>query len=230
MNISLIIPAHNEEKEIKHCLNSVFKNNDGLFSEIIVVDNASTDRTAEIAGEFKGVKLVKEERKGTGFARQKGFESARGDILAFVDADTRMPAGWFGKAEKAFREDKKLACLSGPYLYYDLPLAEQLLIEFLTWFVLLPGYFLFGTGIISGNFVIRRGVLEKMGGFDTTIKFYGDDTDIAQRARQFGKVKFSMKLRIPSSGRRFRDQGLIKTLYLYVANFLSVTFFKRPVS
>ena len=84
--------------------------------------------------------------------------------------------------------------------------------------------------VVGGNFAIRKSVLEKMKGFDTTIEFYGEDTNIARRAHAFGKVKFSLKFPMGTSGRRFGGQGLAKTSLLYMANYVSEAFFHKPTT
>ncbi|GIW67100.1 MAG: hypothetical protein KatS3mg095_0998 [Candidatus Parcubacteria bacterium] len=86
MKISVIIPAYNEEKGIENTLKRIPKE---VF-EIIVVDNNSTDKTAEIAKKL-GAKVVKEARQGYGYALQKGFKTAQGDIIVTLDADGQYP-------------------------------------------------------------------------------------------------------------------------------------------
>ncbi|XBS71452.1 glycosyltransferase family 2 protein [Acerihabitans sp. KWT182] len=125
MKLSLIIPAYNEELYLATCLRHAILDlkahlQPGEF-EVIVVNNASTDRTPAVAAEFDNVRLVYEPIKGLTRARQKGLESASGDILAYIDADTRMPAGWVGKVLAAYENDGSLVCVSGPYRYFDLP-------------------------------------------------------------------------------------------------------------
>lgn len=228
--ISLVIPAYNEEKYIGDCLAHALRQLGGAFFEIIVIDNASTDKTAEIAKKFAGVRVAREEHKGLTRARQRGFREAHGDILAFVDADTRMPADWCAAIIHEFSADEKLACLSGPYRYYDISRWQRLL-NWLYWHILaLPVYWLVGYMTVGGNFAIRRDVLEKMNGFDTSIEFYGEDTNIARRAHVFGTVKFSLRFFMPTSGRRLSGQGLARTGALYVFNFISEAFFKKPVT
>lgn len=75
MKLSIVIPAHNEEGYISNCLDSLNRYivGDPKLLEIIVVDNASTDKTAEIANKFSGVRVVSEPRKGANYARQKGL-------------------------------------------------------------------------------------------------------------------------------------------------------------
>ena len=90
VNISLIIPAHNEEKYLPGCLQNIAPHV-GRLLEVIVVDNASADDTAEVARQFQFARVVHEPRKGLLWARQRGFLESRGDHLAYIDADCRMP-------------------------------------------------------------------------------------------------------------------------------------------
>lgn len=228
--LSLVIPAYNEEKYIGVCLELATKSSHGEFLEIIVIDNASTDHTREVAEKFPGVRVVREEHKGLTRARQRGFIEARGDIIAYVDADTRMSAGWYDTVLKEFENDSRLACLSGPYIYYDIPKWQQFLVKIYWYFLAMPIYFIVRYMVVGGNFAIRRSVLEKMKGFDTTIEFYGEDTNIARRAHQFGKVKFKPSFAMYTSGRRLAGQGMWKTSMLYVANYLSEVFTHKPVT
>ena len=94
MDVSLVIPAYNEEGFIGPCLDSVLKNAPGKFKEIIVVDNASTDGTAKEASSRAGVRVVHEPLKGLTHARQKGLEASSSEYIAFIDADERIPPDW----------------------------------------------------------------------------------------------------------------------------------------
>ncbi len=228
--ISLIICAYNEEKYIGSCLEHVQKNAHDNFFEIIVVDNASTDTTKEIASRFHNVRVVEEIQKGLTRARQRGFLEAKGDVLAYIDADTQMPTGWYERVSYEFKENPKLAALSGPALYYDIPAWQRFLVLVYWYLFGMPVYFVVGFMIMGSNFAIRKDVLQKMNGFDTKIEFYGEDTNVARRASKFGKVKFTPKLKMYFSGRRLHNQGLLNTGYEYVKNFLSEAFLKKPVT
>ena len=93
------------------------------------------------------------------------------------------------------------------------------------WFVAArPIYKLTGHMMVGGNFAIRRDVLEKMGGFDSTIEFYGEDVDIGKRASKHGKVLFSPRFVMPTSGRRMKKQGFAKIAAIYFTNYLSIVF------
>jgi len=85
--ISVIIPCYNEEKTIEKVIKSIPKE---VF-EIIVVDNNSTDKTAEIAKKL-GARVLKESRQGYGFALKRGFRKAQGDIIVTLDGDGQYPA------------------------------------------------------------------------------------------------------------------------------------------
>jgi 1,2-diacylglycerol 3-alpha-glucosyltransferase len=233
ITISLIIPAYNEEKYIGKCLEYAIKNSHGTLLEIIVIDNASTDRTKQIAESYPGIRVVTEEKKGLTRARQRGYLEAKGDILAYIDADTQMPKGWVETISREFSNNKNketVVCVSGPCLYYDLSKFESILVK-VYWYVIgLPAYLVVGYMVHGANFAIRRDILDKMNGFDTSIEFYGEDTDIARRASLFGKVKFKIGVSMYASARRFKDQGLYKTTFLYVANFISEVFVRKPLT
>ena len=87
MKYSVVIPCFNEEKGIVNVVNSLPKND----SEIIVVDNNSSDQTAEIARQA-GAKIVPETQKGYGYALKKGFASAIGEYIITLDGDGQYPA------------------------------------------------------------------------------------------------------------------------------------------
>lgn len=100
--VSVVIPAYNEEKLLARCLTSL-QNQTVVPHEIIVVDNNSTDATAEIA-ETHGVIVVKETRQGIAWARDTGFNRATGDVIARLDADCVAPPEWIEKITSYYQE------------------------------------------------------------------------------------------------------------------------------
>jgi glycosyltransferase involved in cell wall biosynthesis len=228
--ISLIIPSHNEEKYIGACIEYAIKNSNGRLLEIIVVDNASADKTSEVAKSYSGVTVIREDRKGVMWARERGRLEAKGDILAFIDADNHMPEGWIDMIVKEFAKNEHLACISGPYTYYDLSPSKNFLVK-VWWYVFsLPIYLIIRYMLVGGNFAIKREVVEKMNGFDTSIDFYGDDTSIARNAHRFGKVLFKMNFSMNASGRRVSNEGIFKTGLVYAGNFFSQIFVGKSVT
>ena len=229
LKISLIIPAYNEEKYIGACLEHVIKNSNGKFYEIIVVDNASTDKTAEIAKKYPNVRVVQENNKGLTKARQRGFIESRGNLLANIDADTRMPKGWVEQIIKEFKKDENLVCLSGPYTYYDVSKWKSFLVK-IYWILAIPIYWIVGYMATGGNHVIKKETLEKMNGFDTTIELFGEDTNTARRASKYGKVKFKLDFLMPTSGRRMNNGGVLKTVHDYMSQFFSEAIRHKPTN
>lgn len=229
MKISIIIPAYNEEHYIGSCIQSIQEQHSEDILEIIVVDNGSTDETMATARKYRDVIVLQETKKGPAHARQRGFLQAKGDYVAYIDADTRVPAGWIDTIEKEFAKNPALVCLSGPFRYYDLPPMQKFFAELLWDITAAPTYWLTGFMALFANCVIKREALARIGGIDTTVAFYGDDTNLAWRLSKVGKIKFLMSFYILGSGRRLIHEGLIKTFYHYGVSYLSMAFFhKQP--
>ncbi len=235
--ISIIIPAYNEEAYLGRCLESVLIEA-GQYPEqvaIIVVNNASSDRTKEVALAYPTVKVVDENRKGLLFARQAGYLNAKGELQANIDADTIMPALWLATVFREFALNPKLVALSGPYVYYDLSPATRLMVKLwygLGYLLHLVNHHLLGIGAMvqGGNFIVRRSALEQIGGYNLKITFYGEDTDLARRIGKVGRVKFTFRLPMPTSGRRLRGEGLLKMGWLYGLNHLLTLYRHAPAS
>ena len=235
MKISFVIPAYNEEKYLPLCLQAIFlqQKTASCDVEVIVVNNASTDATHAIAASFPSVIVIDESRKGITFARQAGLAAATGDLIANVDADSILTPGWLEAVAKNFSRNEKLVALSGPFLYYDLPVFSNLQIHFyylLGYITYLINRFVLRVGSLlqGGNFVVRRSALQQIGGFNTAIAFYGEDTEIAKRLSQVGPVVFTFSLPMYSSARRIKHEGLLTMAVKYPMNFFWTTFFKRP--
>src|ERR1035437_9351910 len=117
MKISVIIPAYNEEKYLSKTLEAILTQDYTDF-EVIVVDNASTDRTSDIAKSFSKVKVLFEGNKGTMWACERGRKQAIGEIIVRMDADCLPEKDWLSKGAAFFKDDKTVG-VSGPYDYYD---------------------------------------------------------------------------------------------------------------
>jgi len=96
--ISVIVPVYNDPNGLQDTLQSL-TNQDYTDYEVIVVDNGSTDNTREIAKKFP-VKLLVEERRSSYAARNKGVENAKGDVIAFIDADMTVDRNWLSRIAK----------------------------------------------------------------------------------------------------------------------------------
>lgn len=235
MLLSFVVPAYNEEAYLGACLESILEQTRGLehLTEIIVVNNASTDATREVALRYPGVRLVDEPRKGLPYARQAGFLASSGALLANVDSDSRLTPGWVETVLHAFHEDAALAALSGPLVYYDLAPHQRRMVHvfyLMAWLTYVTNRYVLRVGsmVQGGNFVVSRAALEQLGGYDVSITFYGEDTDIARRLHEVGRVLFTFDLKMFSSARRLKHEGIGTMALRYTMNYFWTTFFKRP--
>ena len=224
--ISFIIPCYNEEQFIRDCIRSIKNDTETMPNiEIIVIDNNCTDSTADIARE-EGVIVVTEDQKGVVFARQRGYLESKYDLIANIDADSRIPLGWTEAALKTMNDDSVVA-VTGPLIYDDASLKLRLFVR-LYYYLAYISCLMIGVFLQGGNCMIRKSALDSLNGYDTTVAFYGEDTMTAKRLQQFGKIKFNMKLNLLSSSRRLSKQGVAKTTWLYFVNYLYVTFKDKP--
>jgi cellulose synthase/poly-beta-1,6-N-acetylglucosamine synthase-like glycosyltransferase len=236
MRLAFVIPAYNEEALIGKCLESVVAEvqRSGRDAGIFVVNNASTDRTGDIVRSFPSVTVVDEPKKGLVNARDAGFAATVGyDLIANIDSDTIVPRGWVDTIYREFEADPKLVCLSGPYVYYDMSGWNRFLVEAfygLTYLIYLINRFVLRVGSVvqGGNFVFKRAAWEQVGGYDRSIEFFGEDTDVAVRLSKVGGVKWTFRFKMLTSGRRLEKEGVFRTAGTYTLNFFWVTFRGKP--
>lgn len=124
LTLSIVIPVYNEESYLANCLNSIAAQEEKP-DEVIVVDNNSTDRTAEIAASYYFVRVVNEPRQGVLHARNTGFNLSKSDIIGRIDADTVLPISWVKDVKKAFLEQPHMA-FTGSGMFYDMPFRRAL--------------------------------------------------------------------------------------------------------
>ncbi len=213
MFISVVIPAYNEEAYLGECLAALVSNEHGgpqrypaAGYEVIVADNNSTDRTAEIARAC-GARVVTILEKGVARARQGGAWAATGDatkpdlVLASTDADTIVNPDWLAVIAARFQADDRLVGLMGPVYLRGGPAyarAYQAVIMN-TWFQL---FHALGRPCFPGqNFAVRRADFQAIGGYDTRMRT-GEDMDLSLRLRHRGRIAWEPRLVVHTSPRR----------------------------
>ena len=118
-SISIIIPCFNEERYLGRCLDSIAAQQLSP-AEVLVIDNNSTDATAEIARRYPFVTLLREPVQGRVHARNAGFRAARGSILARIDADAVLPGDWTANVAAYFaRPGARTTAWTGGALFYN---------------------------------------------------------------------------------------------------------------
>lgn len=222
--ITVVIPAYNEEALIGESLRSLVNQTYKNF-ELIVVDNNSTDRTADVARSF-GAIVITQTQQGVTRARQSGFTAARGAVIATTDADTVVPMGWLARIAHEFKKDPEVVAFGGLYTLYSGPMTARLAVAYLS----LPAWrmdkFLCrGWSIPGTNLSIRADAFRQIGGFNTDLKLR-EDVDISHRLKHVGKVVLDPTLLVSTSGRRFKN-GFLRSVMTYGPNTMARMLLKK---
>jgi glycosyltransferase involved in cell wall biosynthesis len=220
MFISVVVPALNEEKYIGQCLASLHAQSypRDLY-EIIVADNASTDRTSEIARRL-GAKVVYERRRGVSWARHRGVEEARGEIIAGTDADTIAPPTWLEEIATAFRADKQLGAVTGPILVHDGNTLDRVGAMLVSNPATRLSYLVRRGVVMGNNFAVRACDYWRVGGFDTSL-FSAEDIDLGARLSEVTRTMFNPNMVMYVSARRTRE-GYVKLFLRTSADYVRV--------
>jgi glycosyltransferase involved in cell wall biosynthesis len=200
MLISVVIPTYNEEKYIGRTLDTIKAlKHPGMDVEVLVIDSESKDKTQEIARRHK-VKVISSPLRGIGHARQRGLQAAHGDIVAFTDADTAVPADWLVELVKTLKKDG----VSGVYGYYYVPdgwWVYRIWINGILKVLIHLMSFLGGNLAAGQNMAFWRTKALAVGGFDETLTIF-EDMQIMQDLKKVGKVVYLPRVLVTSSGRR----------------------------
>ena len=226
MFISVVIPAHNEERYLGECLGTLQRQRypESRF-EVIAVDNASTDATPMIARQF-GAVVVREPIVNIGQARQRGARAARGEIIASTDADTVVPPDWLERIALHFERDDELGALFGPFRYRDGTAFEKVFLWYLNIGPMMALHAL-GMSCFSGtNYAVRRETFWKVGGCNVSLPA-GEDVDLSLRLTKVTKVTFDSGLVVHTSARR-RGEGYRSILWRTVRSGLRMILLRRP--
>lgn len=232
VQISVVVCAYNEAAYLPGCIHSVLGQTRPP-DEVLVVNNASTDDTEGVA-RLLGARVILARQRGLVHAREAGRRHTTGDLLIFVDADTRLPLQWIERVERRFVRRPRLVGLSGTCRFYDWDIWGRMLVRVydltaapLT-HVLLHHVLGIGAVFYGGAFCLRRQALDAIGGFDTSIEFHGEDTNLGRRLSSIGTVALSARCHVYTSARRYRQVGRWAVFLLYVRNFWSEILRHRP--
>jgi len=194
--ISFIVPAHNEEFELSSTLAAIraAASDSGKPYEIIVVDDASTDATAEIAAQA-GAKVIRINRRQIAAARNAGARASQGEYLFFVDADTRINASHVTEGitalEAGYAGGSARVAIDG-----IVPLWGRVLLRAFT-------VLYFGLNLGAGAFLFTtRRNFKETGGFDEQY-FVGEEVYFSLAMRKLGRFKV-LREPIVTSGRKLR--------------------------
>ena len=175
---SIVIPAFNEEKHIQNTLQALVLNK---ALEIIVVDNGSTDRTAEIAGK-QGAEVIDFPDGTIAAVRNRGVQASSCKVLVFIDADIRVAADWHEKlADVVQRLDESPLMVTGSRVQST----EKNNYIHKYWFSQLTAYS--APYINSGHLITTRQLFDSVQGFSEELET-AEDYDFCQKATAAGAV------------------------------------------
>lgn len=230
MTFSVVIPAYNEENLLPRCLESLKQQKFPKDKfEIIVVDNNSKDKTARLAKKF-GAKVLFESKKGIAYARQKGAQNAKGDVIVSVDADCELPPDFLKKIAKRF-SDKNVVGLCGRALFdTDTPLPIHIGEKVLSSYAHFYSKMFDKTPICwAFNFSFRRLDFLKKGGYNLNLPSLkagyntqgSDEYELVKKLiSRRKKIIFDKNITLKTSGRRFKNRLLYWLFIEYVIGFM----------
>ncbi len=224
-NVSVVIPAYNEATLLSCCLRAIKEQDYQGNIELIVVDNASTDKTEAIAKKFNA-RVVFEPTRGVVFARIAGFHAATSEIIVSTDADTVVPANWISQIVREL-SDSEYAGLVGAYSICNTNTLPKKFVK-----LLIPIFRaidrMVGAHFAGANFAVKKSAYMAVGGFHTGFET-GEDLDLSYRLRKSGfNLKVAYHIRVKTSARRL-NEGFWNTFINYIVkNWFSLVFFHHP--
>jgi glycosyltransferase involved in cell wall biosynthesis len=174
--VTVVVPVYNGEAFLRQTLESVFAQDLDSF-EVILVDDGSSDGSAAIAKLFP-VRYVYQENQGPSAARNTALTLARGELVGFVDADDLLPPNKLSVQARYLAEHRDTGCVLG---------RQEWIVEDGIAHSPLERDHVFGEvgGIQLVTAMIRRSVLQELGGFDSSYR-YAEDRDLFVRMRERG--------------------------------------------
>jgi GT2 family glycosyltransferase len=184
--VSVIVCTHNGERTLAQCLERVRGLSYADF-EVIVVDDGSTDGSADIA-RAHGATLVQTEHRGLSFARNAGVARASGEVVAFLDDDAYPDSDWLHYVAAALRANAH-AGMGGPNIP---PEDDGLVADCVAAAPGAPIHVLISDReaehVPGCNMAFRKAALDEIGGFDERFRVAGDDVDVCWRLQESGRT------------------------------------------
>ena len=191
-SISIVIPAFNAQKTIAQTLQAVLSQDYEQLFEVIVVDDGSTDKTAQIVQSFQQVRYIYQPNSGPATARNRGIDESHGELVCFTDSDCLPRTDWISELVRYFSEPN-IAVVAGSYgIANDKNLLASCIHQEIIFRhnKLIP---IFSKSFGSYNFCARKNILQALGGFDTHYRYAsGEDNDLSYKILKAGyKIYFA---------------------------------------
>jgi len=160
LRVSIVIPVYNEERYLPACLEAIAAQT-VIPYEVIVVDNNSSDNTAKIAQRHSFVKLLRQKKQGVVFARDTGFNAAKGEIIGRIDADSVIDSDWVASVQTVF-EDNRVGAATGKVHYQDVVASQFVSQVDLFWRRRMARLLGRDVALQGANMAIRRSVWQQV--------------------------------------------------------------------
>jgi glycosyltransferase involved in cell wall biosynthesis len=203
VRLSVVIPVRNDAAMLATALESLGAQHRPP-DEIVVVDNGSSDQSAEVA-HAAGARVVPQPVRGIPSAASTGYDAATGDIIARIDADSICPPNWLARIERRFEREPGLDLLTGDARFYGSSelvhrLGEALYIGGMYWAVT-P--YLGHPPVFGSNFAMRREVWAELSPEVHRGNGIHDDLDLSLHIRPWMNVELDRDLVVDISARPF---------------------------
>ena len=194
--VSIIVPTYNSQKTIEVCLSNIIEESKKFESEIIVIDDNSSDQTIEIVKKFKLIKLIElENNEGVGNARNIGADNAKYEILCFIDSDLIITKNSIMNLVKKLNQDKTIGSVSAIQKVINLNTKD--------WssnFVCLKSCYGFEhvekeaefSACASEFCVMSKEILKQVGGWKSLRNAGGEEFDLGYKINQLNKKNYKI--------------------------------------
>jgi len=190
LSVSVVVPVRNATRTLHHCL-AALERLDPAPAEILLVDNGSTDGSFQLLRAFardraaERAQVLEEPRRGAAAARNAGIRVAKGEVLAFTDADCAPEPAWLRHLTGPFVEPT-VGAVAGRVV--AAPPASTLELFSALYTLQLPDrpaarrhWTPWEGGYPTANFAVRRALAQELEGFDESVGIYGEDYDLCAR-------------------------------------------------
>jgi cellulose synthase/poly-beta-1,6-N-acetylglucosamine synthase-like glycosyltransferase len=234
-DISIVIPVHNSLKTVTKCLDSLAALDHPSY-EVIMIDDGSTDGTAEACESYDGVTVIRLEKGGPSRARNVGVHTARGEFIAFTDGDCVADRHWLTELEKGFASPNVAGVGGDQRSPEDETEKGRHIQEFLKTIGFLTDYIKTDREMKETvhnptcNSAYRKSILEEVGGFDETL-WPSEDVELDLKIRRLGYKLLYNPAAVVGHYRPTTYGGLARMMRRYGASqwplFRKYGFFRR---